>query len=810
MMQRIVKLFSIPAILSIVLLFMAVTIPADDSAKPRREKSAAVRNVAAKTFSDVAVKSKPPPPRRPPAKRVVLQRQPGVVVFRKPGGFVYQPAGGVDALIQADRETIRRLRMAQEMVVKKQYLQAIALLQRVLDKDQDAFYYTDPEKRDVLQSVRVAAQRLIAGLPQEGRDAYQLKYGGKAQAMMEDALTEGRFEGLKTVIRRHFHSKAGYEAMYRLGVYYWDRDQPMAAALCFERLRELPAVAKRWEPTLSLRAAVCWSRVGMPKKAAGALADFHRLNGDAAVSIGGESVRGFTKMDEAAGWLARNFGGAATGDGRQTEWLVFGGNRQRNGRFTLPKQPGKTSWRISTIVDPLDPAADQHAPVASENIETLRRLIRSVTAENQQRTTPRLPRCHALVLDDVLLIRTIEYVRAVDLATGSRLWESVADSTLADFFTDEHNRSPATTERMLKALLQQRLFQNLTRGTLSSDGRRLYAVEESEYAFRNPQSHTNRLMAYNLKTGRLDWVIGGKGNVPELPNDPLNGTYFLGTPLPVAGRLYCLAEVNGEIRLLTIEYQEGPRETWDERMRLVWSQPLVGASFRITRDRDRRNSAASVSYADGVLVCNTDAGYVIGVNLTSHSLLWAYRYRRSGVRPPVRRRNRRRLPPQRDPSTWQDHAAVIADGKVLLTPRGSDELHCLNLVDGSVAWKKPRGDGLYVAGAVDGKVIVVGSDSVRALTLKEGSPAWKKPAAIATPSGRGVIAGNRLYVPAGTQGVVILNTADGRRLGEAALPEKRRPGNLVISGGTMISQGVDGVDAFPLPRPDAPAKASKQ
>ena len=37
--------------------------------------------------------------------------------------------------------------------------------------------------------------------------------------------------------------------------------------------------------------------------------------------------------------------------------------------------------------------------------------------------------------------------------------------------------------------------------------------------------------------------------------------------------------------------------------------------------------AAHLAYADGILVCPTNAGVVLGVDLLSHSLVWAHSYR---------------------------------------------------------------------------------------------------------------------------------------------------------------------------------------
>ncbi|MFQ5732549.1 MAG: PQQ-binding-like beta-propeller repeat protein [Planctomycetaceae bacterium] len=726
---------------------------------------------------------------------------PVVVVVPKRAAY-QQPVGG-DILIQADRQTIRRLRMAQKLIKDKQYLDAVGLLQRVLDRDKDAFYYPDPEKRDVLQSVRGAAEQLIAGMPKGGRDAYHLKFGAAAKILVEDAVKDGRIDALKDVARRYFHTPAGNEAMYRLGTYYWDLGQPLAAGLCFERLRVLPR-AGDWEPLLSLRAAACWNRAGLPRKTRQALAAFLKHNGDNAVTLGGKTVRPFQKSDDGPAWLAKNFAGGRRAVTGLDEWLVFRGNRQRNGIAPLPTKPADATWRRTTIVDPLEPTADVAEKVDTENLKLLKSVVKSLDAANQRLKAPLPPRVHPLVIDGTILVRTLDFVRAIELETGSWLWDATPDSALTVALSTNGKAPPSSPTNQVSLLARQRLFADLTWGVLSTDGRRVYAVQETGVPYPtydpktrqrfNPKAY-NRLMAYDLKSGRQMWAMGGPGNARFIV-DAQAGRFFLSAPLPLAGHLYCLAEVSGEIRLLAFDQRSpGPGQSPE----LLWSQPLVGAGVPIARDWSRRQGGASVSYADGVMVCNTDAGFVIGVNLTSRSLLWAYRYRQRNVRPfpgPFPRPQ----PPPRGRTEWFDHAAVIADGKVLLTPRGSAELHCLNLVDGSVAWKKPQADGLYVAGVVDGKVLLVGSNTVQALGLKDGKTAWKKSTpGTETPSGVGIIAGSRLFIPTLTEGVAAYDAATGKLLGKQKLPKDRRPGNLVIAGGSMISQGVDGVDVFPVP-----------
>lgn len=750
-------------------------------------------------LSDPSPKQQPiklPPPKKTVTPRNFVphvRRRPQPKQPQPPVQIVstsFQPGIGIDVLVQADRATVRALRIAREHVKKKEYVKAIVILQKILNRNKDGFFFDDPVKRDVLQSVRSSAAKLIADMPTEGRKLYELKSGGTARNLVNDAINAGDIDKLTDASRRYFHTKAGYAAMYQLGVHYLDRNEPLAAALCFRRLLDVPDAARQWEPMLSLRAAIAWNRAGLTKKSQQTLAGFRKQNGGAALRIGGRKVQPFAKDSDALPWLAKHFGTTGTAVLGESQWTAFRGNEARNGIAILPNKADTRTWRKTIVSEPEYPSFDQTEKVAGEQLAKMRSVIKGLVAMNAGQSPPMLPTTFPLIVGDRIVTRTTSALRTIDLQDGSRIDDSLFDRAIWE-------QTRLIGARPLPTFLQRQLWGNLSWGTLSSDGRLIYSVEFT----RQPKDY-NHLFAIDATTGKIVWDAGGPTSLEHEEDhfNPLAGAYFLGAPLPIGNTLYCLAEVNSEIQLRAIEYSPQPKGiSQNEGVKLLWTQPLVAARVKINRDLGRRMSAASVSYADGVLVCCTDAGYVVGVELSSRSLLWAYKYERFNGGPGPFPRPRPPIPPPAAGPQWVDYAATIADGHVLLTPRGTNQLVCLKLVDGSLAWKKPRGDGRYVAGVIDGKVIVAGSKSVRALSLSDGKSAWKKPATIPELSGRGIIAGNRFFVPAGKAGIIQLDTKTGDKLLTTKLPKNHRPGNLLISGGTMISQTADAIEAFPVP-----------
>jgi len=455
------------------------------------------------------------------------------------------------------------------------------------------------------------------------------------------------------------------------------------------------------------------------------------------------------------------------------------------------------------------------AALAEDEVFRLNRCLFEAALKNDNSFHELVSRSYS----DVVLMRTYNNLLAVDFATGKRVWEIPKpddEDTLDRLVKPGANskRNPAEVGMGLR----QRLWEDATFGTLASDGRNVYSVEDLDIrspaqmqgvrviAFnggvQDPSTSNdhNRLTAHDIRTGKLVWEVGGS-KAAELQ---LAGTFFLGPPLPLDGLLYVLAESRGEIRLLVLNPKDGRPE---------WSQTLYDVERPVLQDPYRPLAGVSPSYSDGVLVCPTAAGAVVAVDLTSRSLLWGYRYQSTigaGQNAMMRRIQMQQggMASQANTERWADSLATIADGRVILTPVDSDEIHCVNLVDGSLAWKKKRNNGLYVGGIYEGKVIVVGRRQIEALALhdtneaKGGEAAWKtNSTSIPAPTGRGFLSGNLYYVPVVTSDnageVVSIDVADnGRVVSRTRSRSEYVPGNLICFRGTVISQGVLQLESF--------------
>lgn len=710
-----------------------------------------------------------------------------------------------DARFTTPGRATRQLQQAREDIAGKRYSDGVRRLQQILDNDED-FFQRRPDDGDGTRGIKAAVDEILAGLPQEGREAYEAEFGGVARGLLETAGPQNRREILEEVARRYFYTDAGLEAAYRLGTHHLDRGSAIAAALCLERLRAVPERSRRWEPVLALKTALAWGQAGLPDKSEPILQELRRNSPEAELALGGRSLPIFDENGRLTAAVREALERGAERTALPVDaWLLFGGDPARNAESGPALPLVEAGWQAHTLVDPRDPEQAELLPLVEGEFQELKK-------QSEYEGTPLLPAMHPLVTGNMAVFRTLYHVQAVDLDTGALLWQSVTTDplpgSLAEPSRPELPGAPSTGRRSAADQLAERVWRNVTEGTLSSDGERVYFVEaggareadDELRPFMNRRFTTeipaNRLLAIELATGKLQWEVGGSREEYPLA---LAGASFLGPPLPLSGILYALAEDNGDVRLLALDPVTGA---------LDWSQSLTGSGRELQAMSFRHLWGVSPSYGDGVLVCPTADGNVVAVDLTLRRLLWSYRYIDAGPPTGLSQEDRFRvLMAQRgmagsfssfaaDDAHWVDSPCVIAGSRVLLTPRDADVLLCLNLVDGQPLWSIPRGQGLFLACVQGDRVVVVGRNEVQAYRLDDGKPAWSQSTPIPLPGGRGYRTGSQYRLPLSTGEIISLDLADGRILARTMLPDGRIPGNLAVAGDTAISQTAEQLFAF--------------
>lgn len=713
---------------------------------------------------------------------------------KEPSAATAEEDASDNVFLPADRSTLQKLADSRKLIAEGRFGEAVRNLGAILESPED-FFYQPNQWSPVYRSLKTESQRLIGQMPREGRELYELQYGARARRLFDGALQTGDTKALAEVSRRFFHTRSGYEATFLLGLDHFDHGRPLAGALTLERLREAGSYVEEIEPTLSLTTAACWLQAGMSEKAREVLVALRKRQPTLRVTVAGREVPIFSDDSMAVNWLSGLIGANAIASATESDsWRMFRGNASRNGVAAGGMPLLNAEWRVASSDDP--------------KMETyLKQFQRQVAEES----VPTIPALFPLAVGDVVLMRTASNLLAVDFSTGKRLWEVPEDDTL-----EMAPGVPAAEVPMRRATMmagvRQRLWVDMTYGTLSSDGRDVFAIEDLEVcygpsgavlfrpgraAMRNLQlgpgmnndqpAPFNRLAAYDIRTGRLKWNIGGPSGPHALRQAE---TFFLGPPLPLMGQLYVMGENKGEVRLLVLDGATG---------NLLWSQQLAVSEQGIAQDVLRRGAGASPSYADGVLVCPTSAGAIVGVELATRSLLWGFPYGRE------RGRNRTNVamsmaPGQAGTSRWSDGDVCIADGRVLAAPVGCESLYCLSLIDGKELWRTARQNDLYVAAVDKNRAVLVGRRAIRALRMADGKPTWEGRTVTlpneATPSGHGFLAGDQYFLPLSSAEVARVDLTAGKIAEVTKSRKESVPGNLICYRGWVISQGMEGVEAF--------------
>jgi len=724
-------------------------------------------------------------------------------------------------LFMPNRALTQHMLACRALLENKEYVTGLRRLQQLidaLDAAEDAFYNPDPKLPSRFVSLKSATADLIAALPREGLDSYELQQGAVAKGLLDTALASSDISQIESVARRFFHTRAGHAAVEELANRSLDRGDVLAAALQFQRLQRKGRRAYRNEPALSLKAAICWSRAGMLPQAIQTLEELKAASNGAPLTLAGRAYPFYEKPADARQWLVK-----VLGENTQLRrwvddsWAMFRGTPARTGTSAPAAVGWDDHWSFDSI--PMVVFAELE-PAKARQIEDLQSRLDSLrTGAFADLLT--IPACHPLVTDDLVVLRSLGSLKAVRPSTGELVWEAVTPDRSLDKLLEEPGEngssSAARNPHALNLFLAQRAWRDMTAGTLSSDGRHAFLVDDLGYqgGYRTlrgrqlpslPNTY-NTLKAFDLASGKFLWQIGGPRDEQQRT---FGGHFFLGPPLVLGNRLYCLAETNGEIRLLVLIQKQTDASPRRWTVSLDWSQSLVVPPVTIDRHPFRRLSGISPSYADGVMICPTTSGAIVGLDLAQRQLLWGYHYEpinkavSTAMRMPIMRAPTSKITQSvvtdEDEGRWVDAVPTIVDGRVLVTPRDSTELHCIDLKRGRLLWRKPRAQGLYVAAVHQGAVVIVGQSHVRAMSLQDGSAAWKSATSTGVPSGRGYQSGGFYYLPLQSGQIVGIDLKNGRELVRSDSRSDHIPGNLVALRGMLFSQTVDRLVAYrPLP-----------
>lgn len=694
---------------------------------------------------------------------------------------------------------------AGEQMAAGQYAEALSNLQRVLDEPEDHFLADDavqgPDAGEAgLTTLKQAVRQRLAQLPPDARRTYETQQGLAIREALNAALNRDDVRAVQDLVRQAPSTAEGILGRSWLADRAYDEGRFLEAARGYRELLELDLPADR-RTVLGARSAIAEWQAGRRDIAARVIRSVQTESAGRPLRLAGREVGWFDVPERATEWLQQIAPYSARSAHPLTTWPQFLGAADRNGVAAEVTSTGGVRWQLSTLQHL---KLDVDAQRREEFRDLLQQQIGAVADNLRAQRLTAIPAPQPLVTDERIIYRTLNDVTAVDAASGRLLWRSIlANPQLRQFSRSAEEdsllgeaaltRAAAEVEPVLKA----RLYQDSAAGVLSSDAHSVFALEEPQWSQPTPAGlgrlpmaqMVNRLVAYDLKTGRITWQAGGA----RTPRDPLfSGQFFLGAPLALDDRLYVLSEDSGEIRLHCLLSAAG-------RPELVWSQGLLAPALPVPQHPLRRLTALSPTAGNGLLVSPTCAGAVVCFDPAARMLRWVYRYPDvvSSIQNGNLIQNRSAFQRgQEERPSWQDDTTLMAGDKVLLAPRDSDELHCLDLETGKARWTRERSDGLYLAGVYDGLALIVGRDSVWTVRLEDGGSGWQQPVAISIPAGRGLHLGNRYLLPLASGEMLTIDVKSGRILGRRQLQPDQTPGNLAAGGGRLVSLAADELLAF--------------
>ncbi len=623
-----------------------------------------------------------------------------------------------------------------------------------------------------LQRVR----RMIGELPADALETYALRYGPLARKTLTEAAAVRDWHAVADVRRKFFHTKAGYDASLLLAQREILQGRPLAASLLLDDVATLPRAVEYLGKTVTLMHAAALKMSGRPVAEA-------KVQSGEDVTIGGKKEAWPTEA-EVAGWIGKRYSASQTrAGGESSDYKMFGGRADRNENSAGQMPLENVRWKLETTATPREA-----------------RILEKFAGNLLTNSKLPPPSVTPLRIGDQLLMRTTNCVFGVDYRTGKRVWNYPWSA--AESFEPDSAPAASVGHQNANNFLTQRVWNDLPYGQITSDGRRVFMVEnlgEVEAATISPimglrgvrpgDNTTSTLVALDLPTeGKIIWRLGGGSDEPN----SLSDAFFLGPPLPLDGRLYCLVEIAGDISLVCLDPKTG-----DE----FWRQQLVAvASTSVNVDVMRRISGATPSYSNGLLICPTGAGAIVAVDLIDRQLRWGATYPRSTKVTQTTTRSRTGLvDPTRLMQRWHNGTAIIQDQSLYITPTESDSLMCLDLVSGQQRFNpRERGDMRYMAGIRNGRIYLVGTRKMIAVDASTGRQItnWNTaPDMLASGQqivGRGVFGQNDYFLPTSAN-----NTSSNElvriSLEDASVVERRktryRLGNLIATDGDVISQG---------------------
>ncbi|WP_373651115.1 PQQ-binding-like beta-propeller repeat protein [Schlesneria sp. DSM 10557] len=609
-------------------------------------------------------------------------------------------------------------------------------------------------------------KRVLEQIPPEARTRFEAQRRVAASETWDRAKNAGR-EEIARFLRDFPESPLAVEAWWQLGLHERDLGHVRRAAAAFRRVAEHPQVSLPLRITALIAATESLTRTSMMNE--DAARERRLLAGRLSALDGNFKLEIAGRVITLAEW-------------RMQRDLAASPSKHQSPATS--QEVGATAQRWQKHRPVLLPMWRHDLPNAPQtSLEKLVKVLPDPSARPVLITAP-------LICGSQAIVRTTQEIHSFDIPSGQAQW-SIPNTEFLNIgkriFESTAYRSVAI-EWAQRRTQADSLFSRMT-----TDGLHLFVIQEpdrsSEFRMESDRSRGlprlgpqyNQLCSYHLKSGELNWEIGGP--VSE-PRQELEGYCFLSAPLVLDGDLFVIGQRDSDLELLSLSIDTGE---------LNWRLPLGTAARPIDEDLQRSRTACPIVWHEGLLLCSTSSGSIVAVDPAMMSMKWSYRYPAitilAGDMAQMTRRAGRvnliepwwetwrepflavvqSIPQESGANTLNDSSspapAPPPEPVLLFASPETDKLHAIRLPQGQPLWQIDRQDGLAVIGISDQRVIITEDMRVRAHDIGSGELAWATP--IEQVSGPAVLNGSLLVIPVQSGGASVLNAIDGTVLNEA-------------------------------------------
>ena len=691
-----------------------------------------------------------------------------VVVARE--GPANTPDSPYAALLQPSEEATHLLSRADEAIKREDWKLAIDSLQRIVELAGDHVLSSD-ERR--YESARRYAHRRIASLPAPGMRAYRLMYDGEASALMSQAVEQHDPAMLRTIIGRFLVTGVGDDAAVTLAGWLIDEGRFSEAAAVLQDVRMFYPDSDLPPWVVPGRLAVCAAGMGQRRRAETILSQL------AATRPAGtdSDLPTADRVRQIRAFIDR-FGPDADRR-RATHWPMTGGCPSRDGEMHVvePALVEHLPWRFDL---PISEPREGFGAVQSYALERKLVPFRRIVTDGRTLVVKGERELVGLDVDGFLPVwrKSKPSGPVVSLDTSGPAYRPVrADQARTD--------DPLSANPVVRRLLYDSVGSGvviafdmaltvewvgeppgMSRIAVRVRGRRPMAVGLGNWpAAHASGSNRNRVIAYSLDDGSELWTseVGGPLD-PDAEEGSNDDVEFLAVPIPVNDHLVAPCRMNNDLYAVVLDPRTG------KQVRRIYLCGTSSGGFDSAR-------ALEPALADGVVFIPSGKGLLFAVEVSSWSIRWAVRYESNGG----------------GSAGWLPTPVVAVADVVLLAPGDAEYLFCFDRGTGETRWQVDRDNFTYVLGATDAHVWLAGED-LQQVGVESGKPLWRFPCG--QPTGRGVISGERIYLPT-TEGVVAMNAITGDTINVDSSPDSMPLGNLLAWDGSLYSVDLTGVRKFP-------------